>query len=189
MVAATAPGKMARTQREAGEGLALRYTVADSPVGRVLVAATACGVSAVLLGEDDAELERALAAEFPRATISRDDAALRDAALAIVALTAGDAHAAPVPLDLQGTAFQRRVWTALAGIRPGSTAAYAEIARTIGAPSSVRAVAGACARNHAALVVPCHRVVRTDGGLGGYRWGVERKRRILANEGVTRANG
>ena len=168
--------------RAGGEGTELRYTTARCGLGRVLVAASDRGVSAVLLGDDDAELERSLAAEFPRAQRRPGDAQLREWVGAVVKRIEGEPTG--VPLDLRGTAFQLRVWAALQEIPSGQTRTYTEIARTIGRPSAARAVAGACAANHAAVVVPCHRVVRGDGGLGGYRWGVERKQRLLEQEGA-----
>jgi AraC family transcriptional regulator, regulatory protein of adaptative response / methylated-DNA-[protein]-cysteine methyltransferase len=167
--------------RNGGAGLEIRYTVVSSVLGGVLVGRTEKGVCAVLL--DDAErLSADLGAEFPGAHLVRDDAGLREWAGAVVEAVAGRAPAAPIPLDLQGTDFQRRVWAELQRVPLGETASYAEIAARIGRPTATRAVAGACAGNHVAVVVPCHRVVRADGGLGGYKWGVERKRALLSGE-------
>jgi AraC family transcriptional regulator of adaptative response/methylated-DNA-[protein]-cysteine methyltransferase len=169
--------------RKGGAGLEIRYTVVDSVLGSVLVGRTSKGVCAVLL-DDPARLPADLAAEFPGALLVRDDEALREWAGAIVEAVAGHALTAEVPLDLRGTDFQRRVWAELQRVPIGQTASYAQIAARIGRPSATRAVAGACAGNHVAVVVPCHRVVRTDGGLGGYKWGIERKRALLDAEGA-----
>jgi AraC family transcriptional regulator of adaptative response/methylated-DNA-[protein]-cysteine methyltransferase len=174
--------------RRGAPGLEIRYTVVPSVLGGVLVGRTEKGVCAVLL--DDAErLAGALATEFPRARLLRDDEGLRDWADAIVGAVAGRTLTAEIPLDLQGTDFQRRVWAELQRVPVGETASYAEIAARIGRPTATRAVAGACAGNHAAVIVPCHRVVRTDGGLGGYKWGVGRKRALLDSEGADVRSG
>jgi AraC family transcriptional regulator, regulatory protein of adaptative response / methylated-DNA-[protein]-cysteine methyltransferase len=169
--------------RRGGRGLEVRFTLVDSSLGRILVAATDLGVCAVALGGEDAALEAALRAEFPNAELRRDDDSLRSWADVVVRHAEGEHPGLAVPLDLQGTAFQMRVWQALRAIPAGETRTYAEVAAAIGQPSATRAVAGACARNKAALLVPCHRVVRTDGEPGGYRWGIERKRRLLEREG------
>lgn len=164
--------------RRGGAGLDIRYAFGDSSLGRVLVAWTSRGVCAVYPGPDDAALVRALGAEFPRAT--RTVATDAPEVAAVLAAIDGDG---PTPaLDPQGTAFQRSVWTALAAIPRGATRSYTDIARGLGRPRAVRAVAGACAANNIAVLIPCHRVLRGDGGLGGYRWGEERKRRLLAGE-------
>lgn len=168
--------------RRGGAGLDIRYTIVDSPLGRLLVGATAKGVCAVAIGDDDVELETSLGAEFPRACVSRDEAGLREWAEGVARQAAGADPGMAVPTDLRGTVFQLRVWAALRMIPAGETRTYAEVAAEIGAPRAVRAVAGACAGNHAALVVPCHRVIRSDGGLGGYRWGMDRKRILLESE-------
>jgi AraC family transcriptional regulator, regulatory protein of adaptative response / methylated-DNA-[protein]-cysteine methyltransferase len=168
--------------RQGGAGLQIDYTIVDSDLGRLLVAATAAGVCAVSMGSDDEELRGRLLVEFPRAEVTRNDEALREWAAAVARQAAGEDPGMAVPADLRGTIFQMRVWQALQGIPRGETRTYAQVAAEIGSPSATRAVASACAANHAALVVPCHRVVRTDGGMGGYRWGVERKRRILDSE-------
>jgi AraC family transcriptional regulator of adaptative response/methylated-DNA-[protein]-cysteine methyltransferase len=169
--------------RRGGAGLEIRYTIVPSVLGDVLVGRTEKGVCAVLL-DDARRLTADLAAEFPGAALARDDETLREWAGAVVEAVAGRAPGAAVPLDLKGTDFQRRVWAELQRVPLGQTATYAEIAARIGHPTAARAVAGACASNHAAVLVPCHRVVRTDGGLGGYKWGVERKRALLENEGA-----
>ena len=170
--------------RRGGEGMSIRYATAASPVGRVLVAATERGVCAVTLGDDDARLESALRAEFPNARI--EPGAIAEWVEAIVASIAGAGDLAAVPVDLRGTAFQQRVWRALRDIPRGRTASYGEIARAIGRPEAARAVAGACAKNRVALLVPCHRVVREGGAPGGYRWGAERKRALLEAEAGAR---
>lgn len=166
--------------RKGGAGLTIAWDLAHSPLGDVLVGATETGVCCVLFidDEDPAEL---LAREFPRAELTHDPDMVRPHLEYVSALLRGEA-AGDVPLDLIGTPFQRKVWAELRAIPPGSVATYAQIAERIGSASAVRAVAGACANNHAALVVPCHRVIRTDGGMGGYKWGVERKRRLLEQE-------
>ncbi len=146
------------------------------------MAATSRGLAAVSIGDDDARLERALHAEYPAAEISRGDARLRPWITAILEHIAGERPNLALPLDLQATAFQWKVWRALQKIPYGSTATYGQIAREIGRPKAVRAVANACAHNRAALVIPCHRAVRADGDIGGYRWGAERKEKILAKE-------
>jgi AraC family transcriptional regulator of adaptative response/methylated-DNA-[protein]-cysteine methyltransferase len=169
--------------RKGGEGVHIRYATADSAVGRLLVAATDRGVCAVLMGEDDAELAANLEREFPRATREADSAALQPWLEAVLERVEGDASH-EVPLDLAGTAFQRRVWQALTEIPAGATRTYGEIAAQLGRPTAARAVAGACAKNRAAVVVPCHRVVPAGGGVGGYRWGTERKRTLLEREGA-----
>lgn len=167
--------------RRGGAGTRIAFTTADAPLGRLLVAATDAGVCAVALGDDDAALEAELRAEFPAATVTRDEGALGEAVAAVVARLAG--HDAPqFPLDARGTAFQQRVWQALRAIPAGETRSYAELAAALGHPSAARAVARACATNRIAVAIPCHRVVRGDGGMGGYRWGVERKKRMLEVE-------
>lgn len=167
--------------RRGGAGLTIRYTIVESVLGGVLVATTERGVCAVLLGEPGG-LAEALEAEFPGAALERADEELRTWAGVVVDAVAGHGRAGSLPLDLRGTDFQRRVWAELQRIPVGETATYAEIAARIGRPTATRAVAGACASNHAAVIVPCHRVVRSDGGLGGYRWGVARKQALLENE-------
>lgn len=159
----------------------IRYTVVDCPLGRMLAAATARGICAVSFADDDAAASRALAA-FPSAPPLRDDAGLAGAAAALLALFDGQ-PASRVRLDARGTPFQTRVWRALQAIPRGETRSYARLAAGIGAPpAAARAVGGACAANPVALAIPCHRAVRADGALGGYRWGLPRKRRLLAIE-------
>lgn len=171
--------------RKGGRGMSLRYALADSPLGRLLVAATERGIAAVSLGESDAKLEDALRSEYPAADITRDDAALAGRVRDVVARLSGGAGR-ELPLDINATAFQWRVWQELLKIPAGATRSYGEIARSLGRPSAARAVAQACASNPVALVIPCHRVVAGDGGLGGYRWGTDRKRQLLAAEAKRR---
>jgi AraC family transcriptional regulator of adaptative response/methylated-DNA-[protein]-cysteine methyltransferase len=158
------------------------FTLGDSSLGRVLVARSARGLCAIFLGEDDDVLVRDLRARFPGAALREDGAALASAAAEVIATVETPSRGAEIPLDLRGTEFQQRVWQALREIPAGETASYTEIASRIGRPGSVRAVGGACAANPLAIVVPCHRALRSDGALAGYRWGVERKRALLARE-------
>lgn len=175
------------TYRRGGEGLAIRYTVLDTPIGRVLVAATERGVCAIMPGTDDAGLEAALAAEFPRAERTRvDEGADGWLAEVVGRIAAQFADGRPatraLPADLRATAFQWQVWNALTRIPAGQTRSYAEVAREIGRPTAARAVARACASNRLALIVPCHRVIREDGSMGGYRWGLQAKDALLKFE-------
>lgn len=167
--------------RKGGRGMQLRYAVAASPLGRLLVAATERGIAAVSLGESEAALEDALRAEYPAATVERDDVALAPRVRAVLDRLAGSGGP-ELPLDINATAFQWRVWQELLRIPAGATRSYGEVARALGRPSAARAVARACASNPVALVIPCHRVVASDGSLGGYRWGAERKKRLLERE-------
>lgn len=162
----------------------IRYTIRRSSLGTVLVAATERGLCALLIGEDRAELESDLARRFSEYEIVRDDAALPSIAARAVRLVESDVADGDgeLPLDLQGTRFQRNVWQLLRRIPPGCTTTYTDLARRLGSPRAVRAVASACAANPVAIIVPCHRVVRRDGGLAGYRWGIERKRILLERE-------
>ncbi|MDB4948984.1 MAG: bifunctional transcriptional activator/DNA repair enzyme protein Ada [Gemmatimonadetes bacterium] len=168
--------------RRGGAGQQIRYTVAPSPLGAILVAATERGVCAVTLGDDAAALEAGLRAEYPAAEMRREDAELSAWAAAVSAFAAGRSRALEVPLDLRATAFQLLVWKALREIPFGVTRSYGEVAAAIGQPSAARAVARACAGNRVALAIPCHRVVPASGEVGGYRWGTDRKRRLLAQE-------
>jgi AraC family transcriptional regulator of adaptative response/methylated-DNA-[protein]-cysteine methyltransferase len=165
-----------------GEGIAIRYTIVTTSLGRVLVATTARGVCAIQFGESNAALERDLKNEFNAAQITRDERALKSLAAQVGKFVDGSSVSFDMPLDIQGTAFQQLVWKALREIPYGETRSYTEIAREIGKPEAVRAVANACAKNRAALVVPCHRVVQKNGNLAGYRWGVERKATLLKQE-------
>ena len=178
------PGQFAR----GAQGLTIRYTIVDSPIAhRLLVAVTDRGVCAVLPGTTDTSLETALTAEFPKADRIRIDQGADSWLAKLVRRVAGELEGklgtgGPVTLDLRGTAFQERVWRALLEVPRGVTRSYADIAETIGAPRAVRAVAGAIAHNRLAVVVPCHRVIRGDGSLAGYRWGLPMKERLLAAE-------
>jgi AraC family transcriptional regulator of adaptative response/methylated-DNA-[protein]-cysteine methyltransferase len=158
------------------------YSIVPVSLGHVLIAATENGVCSVKLGDQTAALERDLQREYPAAEIRRDDNPRSAWVETIVEHLRGKQASLDLPIDVQATAFQWKVWRALQRIPPGETRAYAEVARAIGKPKAVRAVARACATNPVAIVVPCHRVVRTDGGLGGYRWGTERKKQLLARE-------
>jgi len=166
----------------AERGLTIRYVVLDSPVGRLLVAATERGVRRVRLGDADGALEAGLRAEFPEAELSPDTHGVGAWAREIVRHLEGERPRVDVPLDLHATAFQRRVWNTLRAIPRGQTRSYAKVAEAVGAPGAARAIARACATNPVAVVVPCHRVVRGDGQLGGYRWGVARKSALLERE-------
>jgi AraC family transcriptional regulator of adaptative response/methylated-DNA-[protein]-cysteine methyltransferase len=173
--------------RRGGERATLRVATRACSLGAVLVAATGRGVAAILLGDDAAALARDLERRFPRARIVAGDAEFAALVARVVALVDCPAQKVDLPLDLRGTAFQRRVWAALRRVPAGSTTTYTELARAIGALRAVRAVAQACAANPLAVAVPCHRVVRKDGGLSGYRWGPGRKRTLLAREADGRA--
>jgi len=168
--------------RRGGAGMVIQYAVVPSPLGRLLVAATPRGVCAVRFGENVGELESELREEFSAAEIRRDDAALKPYLQPLLASLRGERVTMELPLDVRATAFQNRVWGALRAIPAGETRSYTDVARAIGDPKAVRAVARACARNPVALAVPCHRVVRSDGELAGYRWGVARKIKLLEEE-------
>jgi len=180
--ATEALGMSPRTYRAGGAGTEIRYATGTCSLGTILVAASDEGVCAIFLGDAPEDLVAELRERFPRAALREGDAAF--AALTAKTITCVEAPGEPfdLPLDIKGTAFQLRVWEALRHIPPGTTASYAEIAEAIGAPDAVRAVAGACAANKIAVAIPCHRVVRSDGALSGYRWGVERKRALLGKE-------
>jgi len=166
--------------RRGGEGMHIGYTIVASPLGRLLVGATEHGVSSVCLGESDRELERALRAEYPAAQIERGGAHLTKYVEAIIAYLRGQEPHLDLPVDIQTSAFRRRVWAALREIPYGQTRSYGQIAAAIGEPKASRAVGQACGANPVALVIPCHRVVRGDGVSGGYRWGPKRKEKLLA---------
>lgn len=170
--------------RAGGAGETLRFAVGRCSLGAVLVASSAAGVAAILLGDDPDALVRDLAVRFPRAVLVDGEADYAEVVARAVGLVEAPGIGLDLPLDVRGTIFQQRVWQALRAIPAGETASYAAIADRIGAPGSVRAVAGACAANALAVAIPCHRVVRSDGGLSGYRWGVERKRALLTREGA-----
>jgi AraC family transcriptional regulator of adaptative response/methylated-DNA-[protein]-cysteine methyltransferase len=175
-------GMTPRRRRQGGRGETIRFVTLETPLGWALVAATRRGLCMTALGEDRDGLAAELRARFPAAALVAEDAELRDWAERIVRFITRPEADLDLPLDIRGTAFQARVWRALRQIPLGRTASYAEIAAAIGAPRAVRAVASACAANRLALLVPCHRVVHSDGSLSGYRWGVERKRALLARE-------
>jgi AraC family transcriptional regulator of adaptative response/methylated-DNA-[protein]-cysteine methyltransferase len=168
--------------KDGGAGTAIRYAIVDCPLGRLLVAATSRGVCAVSMGASDRALERALAREYPAADLVRDSSALADWTRQILGHLSGRQPRLELPLDVQATAFQWQVWSALGAIPYGETRSYADVATAIGRPRAVRAVARACATNPVALAIPCHRVVPSAGGVGGYRWGPARKRALLARE-------
>ncbi|MGH8211674.1 MAG: methylated-DNA--[protein]-cysteine S-methyltransferase [Rhodanobacteraceae bacterium] len=174
----------AEASNNAPAGKAIRYAIGGSSLGLVLVGHNGRGVCAILLGDKATTLVRELRQRFPAAALHEDAEGLATAVSQTVALVESPATADfDLPLDARGTPFQRRVWQALRGIRAGSTASYAQIAGCIGAPGSARAVAQACGANPVAVAIPCHRVVRSDGALSGYRWGVQRKRTLLQREG------
>jgi AraC family transcriptional regulator of adaptative response/methylated-DNA-[protein]-cysteine methyltransferase len=173
-------GMSARDYRAKGKGQRITYCAFSSPLGTVLLAATEKGLCSVKLADDAVRLRQLLAEEFSQAEIREKD--LPELRKKILAFIEGEASIARLPLDIRGTVFQRRVWDELRRIPRGETRTYGEIARAIGAPAAVRAVGSACGANPVALVVPCHRAVRTDGGLGGYAWGVGRKKKLLALE-------
>ncbi len=175
-------GMTPTTYRAGGANAEIRFAIGECSLGSILVAASERGVCAILLGDDPDALARDLQDRFPRATLLGGDLEFERLVSRVVGFVEAPALGLDLPLDVRGTAFQQRVWQALREIPAGSTASYAEIASRIGSPKSVRAVAGACAANSLAVAIPCHRVVRTDGSLSGYRWGVERKRALLQRE-------
>ena len=168
--------------RRGGQGTVIRFAIGQASLGAVLVAATDKGVCAIMLGDDPDALARALQDRFPRAELIGGDEKFERTVAEVVGLVEAPGQRLDLPLDIRGTAFQQQVWEALRAIPPGRTATYAEIAEAVGRPRAVRAVAQACAANPLAVAIPCHRVVRTDGDLSGYRWGVERKRKLLDRE-------
>jgi AraC family transcriptional regulator of adaptative response/methylated-DNA-[protein]-cysteine methyltransferase len=179
-------GMTPATYGRGGHGMRIIYTIAACPLGRVLVAATERGVCSVALGDSDTELISALFAEYPKASIDSRDTLISSSLNLwldkVLEHLSGKTPRIDLPLDIQATAFQWRVWEELQRIPLGATRSYQEIANAIGKPKAVRAVAGACAGNHVALVIPCHRVIREDRSLGGYRWGIERKKELLERE-------
>jgi AraC family transcriptional regulator, regulatory protein of adaptative response / methylated-DNA-[protein]-cysteine methyltransferase len=175
-------GMTPATYRKRGQGMKIGYTIAKSPLGKVLVAATERGVSAVYLGDAESTLISELREEYPRAEIAPAPDAFQRWVGEIVQRIEGKQRRLELPLDLQATAFQRRVWQELQRIPRGRTRTYSQVARSLGQPKAVRAVARACARNPVSIVVPCHRVIREDGALAGYRWGISRKEQLLAQE-------
>jgi AraC family transcriptional regulator of adaptative response/methylated-DNA-[protein]-cysteine methyltransferase len=182
---AEAPGRLGMTPgrfRAGGAGESIRFAVGQGSLGAVLVAATDRGICAVALGDDPQALLDDLQALFPRAALVGADSQFERWVAQVVGLVEEPSRGLGLPLDIRGTAFQQRVWRALREIPCGETLSYAELARRLGVPGSARAVAGACAANRIAVAIPCHRVVRTGGGLAGYRWGIERKRALLDRE-------
>ena len=180
-----APAQLGMTPaayRQGGKSMHIGYAIVDCPLGRLLIAATEKGICAVSLGDSDAVLETALHSEYPAAEIQRDGVELSQWVSTLLNHLNGQQPQLDLPIDVQATAFQWRVWQALRAIPYGSTRSYSQVAQALGDPKATRAVARACASNPVAIVVPCHRVVREDGKLGGYRWGLERKQRLLAQE-------
>ncbi len=175
-------GMTPTTYRKGGKGMSIGYTVVESPLGYVLVAATERGVAAVRFGDSEQALETDLIHEYPKAELTRDDEQLRPWVTLLLNSLQGQPSPQPVPLDIQASTFQWKVWQALRAIPIGQTRSYHDIAQAIGQPTATRAVAQACATNPVAVFIPCHRVVRNNGQLGGYRWGVERKQQLLAHE-------
>jgi AraC family transcriptional regulator of adaptative response/methylated-DNA-[protein]-cysteine methyltransferase len=168
--------------RAGGKDATIRFALGECSLGAVLVAATERGVCAISLGDDPEDLLRDLQDRFPRAELVGGDRDFEQLVARVIGLIERPERGAELPLDIRGTAFQQRVWAALTRIPAGKTLSYAELARRVGMPNAVRAVASACAANHLAIAIPCHRVVRNDGAISGYRWGVERKKALLARE-------
>ena len=175
-------GMRARDYRAGGPGLTIRFAVGQCALGAILVAQSPLGLCAILLGDDPEHLVRDLQDQFPRAELIGGDAAFEQLVARVVGFVEAPGVGLDLPLDIRGTAFQQRVWQALRAIPPGQTATYAEIAARIGAPKAARAVGRACGANLLAVAIPCHRIVRQDGDLSGYRWGVDRKRELLLRE-------
>ncbi|HEV2098508.1 MAG TPA: methylated-DNA--[protein]-cysteine S-methyltransferase [Stellaceae bacterium] len=165
----------------------IRFATARSELGTILVARSPAGVCAILVGDEAKALKRDLAEEFEDARLVRDDRRLNTDLDKVLTFIENPAKGLDLPLDIRGTPFQRRVWTALLGVRVGYKITYAALASRIGEPHAVRAVANACAANAIALAIPCHRVVRSDGALAGYRWGMERKQSMIEKEAGVRA--
>jgi AraC family transcriptional regulator of adaptative response/methylated-DNA-[protein]-cysteine methyltransferase len=184
---AATPGVLGMTPgswRAGGRGEAIRFAVAECSLGALLVAATSTGICAILLGDDPEPLVRDLQDRFPKAELAGAEPAFERTVAQVVAFVEAPRVGLELPLDLRGTVFQQRVWQALRQVPAGQTVSYAELAQRLGMPQGARAVAGACAANPVAIAVPCHRVVRNDGAISGYRWGVERKRALLDREGA-----
>jgi len=175
-------GMAAKDYRAGGANAAIKFAVGESSLGSILVAQSKRGVCAILMGEDPDKLVRDLQNQFPKAELIGADREFEKLVAQVVGFVEAPQKGLKLPLDVQGTAFQVRVWQALRRIPVGKTVSYAELAERIGKPTAVRAVAQACAANHLAVAIPCHRVVRRDGDLSGYRWGVERKRELLQRE-------
>lgn len=171
-----------QTLRPGQPAMPIRFASGQCALGALLVAHSACGLCAILLGDQPEALLDELRQRFPRDELIGGDADAERLLAQVAGFVEAPRLGLDLPLDLRGTAFQQRVWQALRAIPPGSTVSYAELAERIGSPKAVRAVAGACAANALAVAIPCHRVLRSDGGLSGYRWGVERKRALLDRE-------
>lgn len=178
-------GMTPASYRKGAAGMQIGYALANTSLGKVLVASTDRGVSAVYLGETEKTLVEALHKEYPRAEIERSVSGNDRWLGEIVRRVEGSAPSLELPLDVQATAFQRRVWQELQKIPRGTTRTYTQVAKALGKPRSVRAVARACATNPVSIVVPCHRVIRTDGTLAGYRWGLQRKQKLLEREAAS----
>ncbi|BAW80382.1 AraC family transcriptional regulator [Candidatus Nitrosoglobus terrae] len=172
--------------RRGGKNMEIRFAISKCLLGLILVAQSALGVCAILLGDDSKALVHDLQERFPHANLMREDDNLKQLIVSVVGFIEAPEIGLDLPLDIRGTAFQQRVWQLLRQIPIGQTLSYTEVARRIGAPKSARAVAGACAANQIAIAIPCHRVVRSDGKISGYRWGIERKRTLLDNEGTVK---
>lgn len=160
----------------------IRFAVGHSSIGKILVAGSERGINAILLGDHEEDLINDLRRRFPKAQLACDDAGLEHWLKRVISFVEAPVNGVGLPLDVQGSAFEERVWNALLRVPAGSTASYGDIARRIGMPKAARAVARACAANPVAVAIPCHRVVRNDGSLGGYRWGIGRKRALLDRE-------
>ena len=180
--AGTALGMTPATYRKGAPGVEIDFTIADSPLGRLLLAATTRGVCRVMIGDSDRALETDLRDEYPRATVRRNDRILSAQVRTLLEHLRGKSPHVELPLDVRATAFQWRVWRHLQAIPYGETRTYSEVAAAIGKPTAMRAVARACATNPVALLIPCHRVVGSDGSLRGYRWGVARKEKLITAE-------
>ena len=165
-----------------GPAIEFDFTIADSPVGRLLLAATVRGVCCLMIGDSDRRLEKDLRQEYPHAVVRRNDRILAAQVRSMLEHIRGKTPHVKLPIDLRATTFQWRVWRQLQTIPYGETRTYREVAAAIGKPTATRAVARACATNPVALLIPCHRVIRTDGSMGGYRWGIPRKEKLLEQE-------
>ncbi|CAI1706128.1 Regulatory protein of adaptative response [Serratia marcescens] len=177
-------GMTPKAYRAGGKGMRIHFAVGRCSLGEILAAQSEVGICAILLGDDAQQLVQDLQDKFPNAELIGGDAQYEALMAQVVGLIEAPENGLALPLDIRGTAFQQRVWRALQAIPVGETVSYADIARRIGAPKAVRAVAGACAANMLAVAIPCHRVVRNDGALSGYRWGVERKKALLEKEAL-----
>ena len=174
--------------RRGGEGEQIRFAVGDCSLGKILIAATEQGVCAILLGDHQESLVRDLKDRFPHANLVGGDPEFDALAAKAIGLVEAPTKAVDLPLDIRGTAFQQKIWNVIRKIPAGATTSYGQIANSVGSPGAARAIAGACAANPLAVAVPCHRVVRRDGSLSGYRWGVERKRALLQREAASRGS-